>query len=87
MNLSTCLTVGALLLNIVSFLLGRKSSARDDGERDGNVLTKLDSIGESIEKIDGRLGNLEMQSGEQRDRLTRLETMVQMYHGGGNHGS
>lgn len=77
-------TIVALLLNILSFFGGRKSAAREDGERDGNVMTKLDSIGESIEKIDGRLGNMETEYGELRDRMTRLETMVEMYHGGGH---
>lgn len=80
-------TAAGLLLSVLTFFFGRHSAAKADGEREGNVMTKLDSIGESIEKIDGRLGNLEMQIGEQRDRLTRLETMVQMYHGGGNHGA
>ena len=73
-------TAIALLLNVLSFFGGRRSAAKADGERDGNVLTKLNSIGESIEKIDGRLGNLEVQIGDQRDRLTRLETKVEYYH-------
>lgn len=73
-------TAAGLLLSVLTFFFGRKSAAKADGERDGNVMTKLDSIGDSIDKIDGRLGNLEVQIGDQRDRLTRLETKVEYYH-------
>lgn len=73
-------TAAGLLLSVLTFFFGRRSAAKADGERDGNVMTKLDSIGDSIDKIDGRLGNLEIQIGDQRDRLTRLETKVEYYH-------
>lgn len=79
-------TAIALLLNVLSFFGGRKSAAHDDGERDGNVMTKLDSICDSVNKIENRISNIESQNGELRDRITRLETKMEFYKGGGCNG-
>lgn len=77
-------TAVALLLNVLSFFGGRRSAAKEDGKHEGDVMAKLEAIGESVDKIDGQLADLRIQMGDQRDRLTKLETMVQMYHGGGH---
>lgn len=73
-------SAAGLLLSVLTFFFGRRSAAKEDGKHEGDVMAKLEAIGESVDKIDGRLGNLETQIGEQRDRLTRLETRMEMYH-------
>lgn len=80
-------TAAGLLLSVLTFFFGRRSAAKDEGKHEGDVMAKLEAIGESVDKIDGQLADMRIQMGDQRDRLTKLETMVQMYHGGGNHGS
>ena len=72
-----------LAASIASFFSGRKSAARDDGKEQGEVLTRLDSIDEKVGKIDTSLESLNKQLGEQRDRITRIETKMEIYHGGG----
>lgn len=76
------IAAAGLFVSALGFLAGRKSAAKGEGKHEGEVLTKLDSISDSIDKIDVRLGNMETQMGEQRDRLTKLETKVEIYHGG-----
>lgn len=79
-------TIVGLITSAVTFIIGRKSAAHDDGERDGNVMTKLDSIYDSVNKIENRISNIESQNGELRDRITRLETKMEFYKGGGCNG-
>lgn len=75
-------TIVGLLTTVAGFLLGRKTAAKEDGKREGNMMSKLDAICDGMNKIDSRLSNLENQNGELRDRLTRLETKMEIYHGG-----
>lgn len=69
-----------LLVSALSFLAGRKSVVKDEGKHEGQVLTKLDSINESVGEIKSQLTDMKIEIGEQRDRLTKLETKMEMYH-------
>lgn len=80
-------TIAASLLgavvSVLTFFIGRLTAAKSDGERDGAMLSKLDTIVSSVEKIDGRLENLEHRIGGHADRIARLEARMDVYHHGG----
>lgn len=79
-------TIFGLITSAVMFVVGRKTAAHDDGERDGKMMMKLDSICESVGKIDDRLSRLESQNGELRDRVTRIESWIDFQRNGGGNG-
>lgn len=85
MNLDVTLivTVVGFALSVGTFFVGRQSAAKSAGRENGAVLTRLDSIDEKMGKIDLSLGSVNTQLGEQRDRITRIETKMELYHGGG----
>lgn len=81
-DLSIIIAAGGLIIAVATFVVGRLTAATGKGKRDGEILTRLDSIDGKLDDFGASLRRVEQQQGEQRDRLTRLETKVEMYHGG-----
>lgn len=81
-DVSILIAAGGLVLAIATFFVGRLTAAAGKGKQDGEILTRLDSIDGKLADFGASLRRVEQQQGEQRDRLTRLETRVEMYHGG-----
>ena len=82
-EITILISVIGLALSVGTFLIGRTTAAKNGGKEQGEVLTRLDSIDEKVGKIDTSLESLNKQLGEQRDRITRIETKMEIYHGGG----
>lgn len=80
-DVSILIAAGGLILAAATFVVGRLTAATGKGREDGAVLTRLDAIDDKLKSIE----DIKDQLGEQRDRLTRVETMMVMYHGGSNH--
>ena len=81
-DLSIIIAAGGLILAAATFFVGRITAATGKGKQDGEILTRLDSIDGKLDDFGASLRRVERQQGEQRDRLTKLETKVEMYHGG-----
>ena len=81
-ELTILIAIIGCFISVITFFVGQKTSAKKDGQNEGEVLTRLDSIGKKCDKIDGNIENIQNQLGEQRDRITKLEVKVDFYHGG-----
>lgn len=83
LDITILISVIGLALSVGTFFVGRTTAAKSAGKQDGAVLTKLDSIGEKIGKLETTMNTINVQLGEQRDRITRIETRMDIYHKGG----
>ena len=81
-DISIIIAAGGLVLAAATFFVGRLTAAAGKGKQDGAIVTRLDSIDSKLDDFGASIRRIEQQQGEQRDRLTRLETKVEMYHGG-----
>ena len=84
MKAEISIIVGVLgfAISVATFFIGRTSAARKAGREDGAVVSRLDSIAEKVGRIDKSIDYMNSQLGEQRDRITRVETKMMIYHGG-----
>lgn len=82
-TISIIISVAGVVLAAATFLVGRLTAAAGKGKQDGAIVTRLDSIDSKLDDFGASIRRIETQQGEQRDRLTRLETKVEMYHNGG----
>ena len=74
-----------VVISVIAFFVGQKTAAKKEGEQDGAIMTRLTSIDASVNEIKNSTASITKQLGEQRDRITRLEVKVDMYHGGSAH--
>ena len=81
-DITVLIGVFGFALSVGTFFIGRQSAAKAAGKQDGAVLARLDSIDETMNKIDVSMRAVNAQLGEQRDRITRIETKMELYHGG-----
>ncbi len=85
-ELGILIALGGFLLSAATFFIGRRSAARSDGKAEGVLLTEVRQIGGDVRDIKADITLIKAEQGDLRDRLTRLETRVEMYHNGGSNG-
>lgn len=82
-DVSILIAAGGLILAAATFFVGRLTAATGKGKQDGVLLARLDSIDEKLTGFGASLHSMEGQIGAQRDRITCLETKMEIYHRGG----
>ena len=80
----------SVLLAIAGFVGGRLTSAKQDGNRDGELKADVKYIKNSIEKQEKKMDkvienydDIRVEMEELKGRLSALEQKVEMLHGGG----
>jgi len=56
-EVSAIITVGAFLLSVATFFIGRQSASKAEGKEAGSLATDLKYIKESVERIETRLND------------------------------
>lgn len=84
MSVDLTVVIGLLgcAVSVGSFFFGRTTAAEKAGKNEGEILTEIRNINCGIDEIKVRFNAIEEQQGKQRDRITRLETQMNIYHGG-----
>lgn len=56
-EVSAIITVGAFLLSVATFFIGRQSASKAEGKEAGTLTTDLKYIKESVDRIENRLND------------------------------
>lgn len=82
LDITIMISVIGVVLSVSTFLLGRLSHNKAAGKDEGVLLAEVRQIGDDVRGIKSDISVMRTEQSDMRDRLTRLETRVDLYHGG-----
>ena len=79
-EITVLISVLGLVASIATFFFGRLTAAKNQGEQSGIIITEVRQVAKDVRDIKEDLADLRQEQGELRDRITKLETIVEIYH-------
>ena len=79
-NLSVIVGVAGLVLSLATFAIGRLTAARSNGKQEGTLISEVKQIGKDVKEMKNDVSEMKTEYGLLRDRVTIIETKMQMYH-------
>lgn len=83
MDTTTILTLTTLVgfaLSVATFFIGRQTASRNDGKKEGQILTELGYIKSGVDDMKRKMENIEKNYHALEGRVVKLEERMNIYH-------
>ena len=80
MDVEAITSVVGIILSGATFLLGRLTAAKDNGSKDGTILTEIGYLKSGIDDVKHKIDSIDRRYYELAGRVTKLEEQVHIYH-------
>lgn len=82
-NPSVLVAALGLLLSLLTFVVGRTTAAKSDGQERGVLLTEIGYIKSGVDDMKRKIDTMDKRYNDLDRRLTTVEEAVKIYHKGG----